>query len=78
MIYVIYSAVGLTFIAGGVVLGFIIRDKQITQLHSQMLKYRALTPESKRVVDGMIDAKIIRDEETTFRLRIRKSWHDPK
>mgnify|MGYP006900141788 CR=1 FL=1 len=34
-----------------------------------MLKYSSLTPISKQLVDGHIDARMIRDEHTTYRER---------
>ena len=65
-----YTAVFIVFLAG-LLVGYVFKkDKkgiQILMSDSKAKKYNALTPNSKRYVDGIIEARGAHDERTTYR-----------
>ena len=60
----------IVFLAG-VLVGYTFKkDKKgfkILMSDKKALEYNALTPKSKRYIDGMIEARGIHDERTTYR-----------
>jgi hypothetical protein len=65
-----YMAVFMVFLAG-ITVGYVFKkDKkgiEILMSDRKALEYNALTPNSKRYVNGLIEARGVHDERTTYR-----------
>lgn len=65
----------LIFTFAGVLFGYIVgrkdqdRDGKVVIDEDVMLKYRSLTPNSKRYVNGIIVGRMAHDERTTYKER---------
>ena len=53
----------------GAILGWVLRDKKLEKYSAHMRKYGTLTTDSRRLVDGYTDARMVRDEQTTYKQR---------
>lgn len=69
MEWLIYLLGALIILCAGVMVGFVVRDKQLGKYDGVVLKYKALTPKSKSLVDGYIHSRGVNDERTTYRER---------
>ena len=69
MEWLFYVTSGIVLALSGVMVGFVVRDKQMGKLQKFMLEYNALTPKSKELVNGYIYSRSVNDERTTYRER---------
>ncbi|AUR85713.1 TMhelix containing protein [Vibrio phage 1.079.O._10N.286.45.E9] len=77
---VMYISLGLVLITGGVLLGWVLTGKhakiKIGRVESQILNYQALTPESKKMVNGYVEARTRYDENKHYKLRGKSCDHE--
>jgi hypothetical protein len=53
----------------GFMTGYVVRGKRVSIDVEVIDKYRALTSDSKYMVKGYIEARIVKDEQTTWKRR---------
>lgn len=64
-----YLLVAFIFAFAGLCLGYVVKEHEVKKLAPTILKYRALTENSKRYIDALISARMVKDEQTTYRER---------
>jgi len=64
-----YVLVAIIFSVAGVLLGYVVKGRELNKIAPVVKQYLALTKNSKRYIDGLIHARMVHDERTTYRER---------
>ncbi|CAH9013117.1 TMhelix containing protein [Vibrio phage 199E37-1] len=76
----IYIALCFALVMGGVLLGCVLTGKhakiKIGKAEKQIRNYQSLTPDSKRMVNGYVEARMLNDEMKHHKLRGKSCDHE--
>ena len=76
----IYIALCIVLVIGGFLFGCVLTGKhakiKIRKAESEIRNYQSLTPDSKRMVNGYVEARMLNDEMKHHKLRGKSCDHE--